>query len=98
MSCDSQLVLIYPHFLLSPFKVNPIAVNSKYCNVFTENKRVVSIISTKEFGKVCHCKQFLSLISLEDNILCLLEDSLFTYAVLIMSLLVLQQFFFGYVY
>lgn len=34
-------------------KVNPIAVNSKYCNVFTENKRVVSIISTSEFGKVC---------------------------------------------
>ncbi|CAL9098997.1 unnamed protein product [Musa textilis] len=33
-------------------KVNPIAVNSKYCNVFTENKRVVSIISTSEFGKV----------------------------------------------
>jgi hypothetical protein len=28
-------------------------VNSKYCNVFTENKRVVSIISTSEFGKVC---------------------------------------------
>lgn len=35
------------------FKVNPIAVNSKYCNVFTENKRVVSIISTRDFGKVC---------------------------------------------
>lgn len=35
------------------FQVNPIAVNSKYCNVFTENKRVVSIISTAEFGKVC---------------------------------------------
>lgn len=35
------------------FQVNPIAVNSKYCNVFTENKRTVSIISTKEFGKVC---------------------------------------------
>lgn len=36
-------------------QVNPIAVNSKYCNVFTENKRVVSIISTTEFGKVyCH--------------------------------------------
>jgi len=34
------------------FTVNPIAVNSKYCNVFTENKRVVSIISTQEFGKV----------------------------------------------
>lgn len=34
-------------------QVNPIAVNSKYCNVFTENKRVVSIISTAEFGKVC---------------------------------------------
>ncbi|KAK6135369.1 hypothetical protein DH2020_030880 [Rehmannia glutinosa] len=34
------------------YTVNPIAVNSKYCNVFTENKRVVSIISTKEFGKV----------------------------------------------
>ncbi|OAY65636.1 Phosphatidylserine decarboxylase proenzyme 2 [Ananas comosus] len=34
------------------YTVNPIAVNSKYCNVFTENKRVVSIISTSEFGKV----------------------------------------------
>ncbi|KAM0921207.1 hypothetical protein ACQ4PT_007090 [Festuca glaucescens] len=33
-------------------KVNPIAVNSKYCNVFTKNKRVISIISTSEFGKV----------------------------------------------
>ncbi|XP_052735178.1 phosphatidylserine decarboxylase proenzyme 2 isoform X1 [Vigna angularis] len=33
-------------------QVNPIAVNSKYCNVFTENKRVVSIISTVDFGKV----------------------------------------------
>uniref|UniRef100_A0A7N0TWE7 Phosphatidylserine decarboxylase n=1 Tax=Kalanchoe fedtschenkoi TaxID=63787 RepID=A0A7N0TWE7_KALFE len=32
--------------------VNPIAVNSKYCNVFTENKRTVSIISTAQFGKV----------------------------------------------
>lgn len=36
-------------------QVNPIAVNSKYCNVFTENKRVVSIISTVDFGKVCCC-------------------------------------------
>ncbi|XP_021276871.1 phosphatidylserine decarboxylase proenzyme 2-like [Herrania umbratica] len=36
----------------SLYTVNPIAVNSKYCNVFTENKRVVSIISTAEFGKV----------------------------------------------
>ncbi|BBG96066.1 phosphatidylserine decarboxylase 2 [Prunus dulcis] len=34
------------------YTVNPIAVNSKYCNVFTENKRVVSILSTAEFGKV----------------------------------------------
>ncbi|XP_078433791.1 phosphatidylserine decarboxylase proenzyme 2-like [Wolffia australiana] len=34
------------------YTVNPIAVNSNYCNVFTENKRVVSVISTKEFGKV----------------------------------------------
>ncbi|CAN6458626.1 unnamed protein product [Victoria cruziana] len=34
------------------YTVNPIAVNSKYCNVFTENKRVVSIISTSCFGKV----------------------------------------------
>ncbi|KAK3163073.1 hypothetical protein QOZ80_1BG0097270 [Eleusine coracana subsp. coracana] len=38
-----------PGFL---YTVNPIAVNSKYCNVFTENKRVVSVISTSEFGKV----------------------------------------------
>ncbi|XP_024632539.1 phosphatidylserine decarboxylase proenzyme 2 isoform X1 [Medicago truncatula] len=36
----------------SLFTVNPIAVNSKYCNVFTENTRVVSIISTVDFGKV----------------------------------------------
>ncbi|XP_071935784.1 phosphatidylserine decarboxylase proenzyme 2-like isoform X2 [Coffea arabica] len=34
------------------YTVNPIAVNSKYCNVFTENKRVVCIISTADFGKV----------------------------------------------
>ncbi|KVI10971.1 C2 calcium/lipid-binding domain, CaLB [Cynara cardunculus var. scolymus] len=33
------------------YTVNPIAVNSKYCNVFTENKRAVSIISTADFGK-----------------------------------------------
>lgn len=38
-----------PGFL---YTVNPIAVNSKYCNVFTENKRIISIISTSEFGKV----------------------------------------------
>ncbi|KAK4837897.1 hypothetical protein QYF36_009347 [Acer negundo] len=36
----------------SLYTVNPIAVNSKYCNVFTENKRVISIISTAHFGKV----------------------------------------------
>ncbi|KAL8166688.1 hypothetical protein V2J09_008187 [Rumex salicifolius] len=36
----------------SLYTVNPIAVNSKHCDVFTENKRVVSIISTKHFGKV----------------------------------------------
>ncbi|KAH9315405.1 hypothetical protein KI387_024032, partial [Taxus chinensis] len=34
------------------YTVNPIAVNSKYCNVFTENKRVVCIISSEEFGKM----------------------------------------------
>ncbi|PKI45985.1 hypothetical protein CRG98_033625 [Punica granatum] len=34
------------------YTVNPIAINSKYCNVFTENKRVVSLISTEDFGKV----------------------------------------------
>ncbi|XP_021900034.1 phosphatidylserine decarboxylase proenzyme 3-like, partial [Carica papaya] len=34
------------------YTVNPIAVNSKYCNVFTENKRIATIISTREFGKV----------------------------------------------
>ncbi|XP_050157133.1 phosphatidylserine decarboxylase proenzyme 3-like isoform X2 [Malus sylvestris] len=38
------------------YTVNPIAVNSKYCNVFTENKRVVSIISTAEFGKGALCR------------------------------------------
>ncbi|KAI7738701.1 hypothetical protein M8C21_030803 [Ambrosia artemisiifolia] len=36
----------------SLYTVNPIAVNSKYCNVFTENKRAVSVISTADFGKV----------------------------------------------
>lgn len=43
------------HFVDIPgclYTVNPIAVNSKYCNVFTENKRVVSVISTSDFGKV----------------------------------------------
>ncbi|KAG4945379.1 hypothetical protein JHK87_041386 [Glycine soja] len=34
------------------YTVNPIAINSKYCNVFTENKRVISRISTVDFGKV----------------------------------------------
>eukprot|EP00252_Welwitschia_mirabilis_P025849 TRINITY_DN8234_c0_g1_i1.p1 TRINITY_DN8234_c0_g1~~TRINITY_DN8234_c0_g1_i1.p1 ORF type:complete len:739 (-),score=145.88 TRINITY_DN8234_c0_g1_i1:134-2350(-) len=34
------------------YTVNPIAVNSKYCNVFTENKRVVCIIRSEEFGKM----------------------------------------------
>ncbi|CAM6085605.1 unnamed protein product [Calypogeia fissa] len=34
------------------YTVNPIAVNSKYCNVFTENKRAVSVLTSKEFGKV----------------------------------------------
>ncbi|KAK9162578.1 hypothetical protein Syun_003480 [Stephania yunnanensis] len=34
------------------YTVNPIAINSKYFNVFTENKRVVAIISTELFGKV----------------------------------------------
>ncbi|CAN1141757.1 Phosphatidylserine decarboxylase proenzyme 2 [Linum perenne] len=34
------------------YTVNPIAVNSKYCNVFTENKRVVSVITTTDFRKV----------------------------------------------
>jgi phosphatidylserine decarboxylase len=32
--------------------VNPIAVNSSYPNVFTENKRSVAIIETEEFGDV----------------------------------------------
>ncbi|KAK3012199.1 hypothetical protein RJ639_010894, partial [Escallonia herrerae] len=43
------------HFIDIPgclYTVNPIAVNSKYCNVFTENKRTVCIISTADFGKV----------------------------------------------
>ncbi|XP_057754428.1 phosphatidylserine decarboxylase proenzyme 2-like [Arachis stenosperma] len=34
------------------YTVNPIAVNSKYYIVFTENKQVFSIISTVDFGKV----------------------------------------------
>jgi hypothetical protein len=33
-------------------QVNPIAVNSKYCNVFTDNKRAIYIIDTSDFGKV----------------------------------------------
>ncbi|KAL5703743.1 phosphatidylserine decarboxylase [Ranunculus cassubicifolius] len=36
----------------SLYTVNPIAVNSKYCNVFTENKREILLLSTKDFGKV----------------------------------------------
>ncbi|KAF2572761.1 hypothetical protein F2Q70_00001662 [Brassica cretica] len=34
------------------YTVNPIAINSKYCNEFTENNRTLAIISTSEFGKV----------------------------------------------
>ncbi|KAG6552239.1 hypothetical protein Mapa_006088 [Marchantia paleacea] len=34
------------------YTVNPIAVNSKYCNVFTDNKRAVSVIQSEEFGKM----------------------------------------------
>ncbi|KAF9610436.1 hypothetical protein IFM89_022347 [Coptis chinensis] len=34
------------------YTVNPIAVNSKYCNVLTENKRVIAVISTAYFGKI----------------------------------------------
>ncbi|KAI4375553.1 hypothetical protein MLD38_013409 [Melastoma candidum] len=34
------------------YTVNPIAVNSKYCNVFTDNKREVLIISSHQFGEV----------------------------------------------
>jgi phosphatidylserine decarboxylase len=34
------------------YTVNPIAVTSKYCNVFTENKRAICLIQTEEFGKV----------------------------------------------
>lgn len=40
-------------------QVNPIAVNSKYCNVFTENKRAVCVIETYEFGKVRNRCQYL---------------------------------------
>ncbi|XLV01670.1 hypothetical protein S245_016007, partial [Arachis hypogaea] len=50
--CSNTFVnetLDYHHFHVP---VNPIAVNSKYCIVFTENKQVVSIISTVNFGKV----------------------------------------------
>ncbi|KAL5703747.1 phosphatidylserine decarboxylase [Ranunculus cassubicifolius] len=36
----------------SLYTVNPIAVNSEYCNVFTENKREILLLSTKDFGKV----------------------------------------------
>ena len=44
----------WSYFCILGSQVNPIAVNSKYCNVFTENKRTIVIISTAEFGKVCH--------------------------------------------
>ncbi|GBG69522.1 hypothetical protein CBR_g4358 [Chara braunii] len=33
------------------YTVNPIAVNSRYCNVFTQNKRAVALIETAQFGK-----------------------------------------------
>lgn len=51
-SCLSSVSLTVALFFYK-FEVNPIAVNSKYCNVFTENKRTVSVISTADFGKVC---------------------------------------------
>ncbi|XP_021863712.2 phosphatidylserine decarboxylase proenzyme 2 isoform X2 [Spinacia oleracea] len=41
----------FVHIPGSLYTVNPIAVNS-LCDVFTENKRAVSIISTAYFGKV----------------------------------------------
>ncbi|KAL5703744.1 phosphatidylserine decarboxylase [Ranunculus cassubicifolius] len=34
------------------YTVNPIAVNSEYFNVFTDNKREILLLSTKDFGKV----------------------------------------------
>jgi phosphatidylserine decarboxylase len=34
------------------YTVNPVAVNSPMCNVFTENKRVRMTIETKHFGEV----------------------------------------------
>ncbi|CBI27405.3 unnamed protein product, partial [Vitis vinifera] len=51
--------------------VYPIAVNSKYCNVFTENKRVVSVVSTSDFGKVCGFSHLLLLNSHFLNFICL---------------------------
>ncbi|KAL0644171.1 hypothetical protein Bca4012_042461 [Brassica carinata] len=43
------------------YTVNPIAINSKYCNEFTENNRTLAIISTSEFGKVHFTQNPLSL-------------------------------------
>lgn len=34
------------------YTVNPIAVNSSFANVFTENKRAVCIIDSPDFGEV----------------------------------------------
>lgn len=34
------------------YTVNPIAVNSTFCNVFTENKRAVCVIDSPDFGEV----------------------------------------------
>ncbi|CAF1723281.1 unnamed protein product [Brassica oleracea] len=45
----------------SLYTVNPIAINSKYCNEFTENNRTLAIISTSEFGKVHFTQNPLSL-------------------------------------
>uniref|UniRef100_A0A0D3E500 Phosphatidylserine decarboxylase n=1 Tax=Brassica oleracea var. oleracea TaxID=109376 RepID=A0A0D3E500_BRAOL len=43
------------------YTVNPIAINSKYCNELTENNRTLAIISTSEFGKVHFTQNPLSL-------------------------------------
>lgn len=39
------------------FTVNPIAINQPV-NVYTENKRGIVELDSKEFGKVCHSPRF----------------------------------------
>lgn len=65
-----NILLFFVFFPPFSSKVNPIAVNSEYCNVFTENKRVVAIISTEHFGKVSQCNHYLMFVYLDMKITC----------------------------